>query len=111
MLKGLAKQKQVSFEKSGLVPHGQTSKGSVAWEGAAPAMFFRAAGSKRTTARGEETGGFSLTRATLTPKGLQSGPGRGQELKGHMRPAPSSLCPRLERELQPLPRPHSPVSQ
>lgn len=46
MLKGLAKQKQVSFEKSGLVPHGQTSKGSVAGR-EQHREFFRTAGSKR----------------------------------------------------------------
>lgn len=35
------------LEKSGLVPHGQTSKGSVAWEDVALVVCFRAAGCER----------------------------------------------------------------
>lgn len=68
MFKGLTKQKQVSSEKSSLVPHGQTSKGSLASEDAAAVVFFRAAGSKRP--RGEGTGGSAMAKQLSHPRDI-----------------------------------------
>lgn len=68
------------LKKSGLAPHDQTSEGSRALEGAAPATSFQQGWFQKTT-RGQQTEGFSPARATLTPQGAQRGPQRGQELE------------------------------
>lgn len=68
------------LKKSGLAPHDHTSEGSRALEDAAPATPFQQGWFQKTT-WGQQTEGFSPTRATLAPQGAQRGPQRRKELE------------------------------